>query len=192
MTLTQPIPPLDALPVEAEPSAADLYVASQWQLIARRFRKHRLAVHSLFVVTSLYTVALFCEFLAPYTLKDRDVDHVFAPPQRIHVLGENGWPTWPYVHNLVGFRNPETMRVHYTEDTSKSYPIRLFARGRPYHFWGLVPTERHLIGVPEGGTLYLLGNDSLGRDVFSRIAYGARISLTIGLIGVALSRTSCA
>jgi len=161
--------------------------ASQWQLMRRRFRKHRLAVYALSVVCTLYLAALFCEFLAPYPLAYGEIDHAYAPPQRVHFMGEERLHAWPFVYGLKAFRNPGTMRVHYVEDITRAYPIRLFTRGEPYRLWGLFQTDVHLLGVENGGTLYLLGTDSLGHDLFSRILYGARISLTIGLVGVSLS-----
>tara|TARA_B100000700_G_scaffold319285_1_gene414167 strand:- start:742 stop:1617 length:876 start_codon:yes stop_codon:yes gene_type:complete len=94
---------------------------------------------------------------------------------------------WPFVYKIKGFRHPETLRKYYVEDESKTYPVQLFVRGETYRFLGLFETDIHLFGVEEGGTLFLLGTDHLGRDLLSRIIYGSRISLTIGLIGVSLS-----
>lgn len=169
------------------PDAAQFYEASQWRLIVTRFRRHRLAVHAGTVIIALYCVAAFCEFLAPYTLTYRVIDHAYAPPQRLHLMDSEGAFRWPFVYGLKGYRDPETMRVHYVEETHRRYPVRLFVRGQPYRLWGILDTNVHLFGVAEGGTIYLLGTDGLGRDMFSRILYGARISLTIGLIGVAVS-----
>ncbi len=165
----------------------DLYTASQWQLMARKFAKHRLAVWSGLVVLVLYMSALFCEFLSPYALEDQHIDYIYAPPQRLHWVGPDGLHLIPFVYGIKGMRHPETLRKVYAEDQQQIYPLRFFARGTPYHFMGLFETDLHLIGVDEGGTLFLLGTDSLGRDLLTRILYGARISLTVGLIGVALS-----
>ena len=176
-------------PVEvAEGEAAErLYAASQWQLMGIRFRKHRLARWSAVVMLTLYLSAAFCEILAPYPLAYREIDHAYAPPQRLHFIGDDGLHFRPFVYALSPVRNPETRRVHYIEDRSRSYPVRLFPKGEPYRLWGLLELDRHLLGVDEPGTLYLLGTDSLGMDLFSRILYGARISLTVGLVGVGLS-----
>lgn len=165
----------------------DLYTASQWQLMTRKFAKHRLAVWSGLTVLALYLSALFCDFLSPYGLEDQHIDYIYAPPQRLHWISPDGLHLIPFVYGLKGIRHPETLRKIYAEDRQQIYPIRFFARGTPYRFMGIFKTDRHFIGVDKGGTLFLLGTDSLGRDLLTRILYGARISLTIGLIGVALS-----
>jgi peptide/nickel transport system permease protein len=189
MTLASTEPAVPPAPPGPAPDVAGPsdYAASPWRIVMRRFKRHRLAMYSAWVVACLYLTALFCEFLAPYTLARRNADYVYAPPQRLHFIDADGVHFWPFVYALEGHRDPNTLRVHYAEDTSRRYPLRLFARGQPYEFWGLFETDIHLFGVDEGGTLFLLGTDALGRDLFSRIVYGARVSLTIGLIGVALS-----
>ena len=163
------------------------YTASQWQLMWWKFRKHRIAVWSATVLLVLYLAAVFCEFLAPYSLSFQDTSYTYAPPQRLHFTSEGGFHLWPFVYGLKGQRNPETLQKSYQEDLTQKYPIRLLAKGQTYKFWGLFKMDRHLIGVDSGGTLFLLGTDSMGRDLLSRIIYGSRISLTIGLLGVSLS-----
>ncbi len=165
----------------------DIYTASQWKLMWWKFRKHRLARWSSMVILTFYLVAAFCEFLAPYTLKQRDTDYAFAPPQRIRFVSEDGLHLRPFVYGFKGKRHPETLRKSYTEDRTRRYPIHLFERGVPYRLWGVFRTDLHLFGVKDGGSLFLLGTDSMGRDMLSRIIYGSRISLTIGLVGVSLS-----
>ena len=174
----------------AEPGSADgaeAYAASQWKLMWWKLRKHRLALALGFVIAGLYLVAIFGEFLAPSTLEDRRVEYAHAPPQRLRLVAEDGVRFWPFVYGIRGERNPETLRRYYVEDTARTYPIRLFARGEPYRMWGLFESDVHLFGVGDGGTLFLLGADHLGRDLLSRIVYGTRISMTIGLVGVGLS-----
>ena len=166
---------------------AELGSLSHWQLMSLRFRRHRLAVWSGFLVLAFYLVALFCEFLAPYTLADWDIEYLYAPPQRVRFIGPDGLHLRPFVYSLKGIRHPQTLHKLYVEDTSRIYPVRFFAEGPSYRLWGLFETNIHLLGVDPGGTLFFFGTDSLGRDLFSRILYGARISLTIGLIGVALT-----
>jgi len=175
----------DALPDEEE--EAEAYAASQWQLMWWKFRKHRLAMAAGLVIVGLYVVAVFCEFLAPYTLDHRQVPYAFAPPQRLHFVSDEGVHLWPFVYGIKGVRHPETLRKFYIEDRKRKYAVRLFVRGEPYRMWGLFKTDLHLFGVADGGTLFLLGTDHLGRDLLSRIIYGSRISLTIGLVGVTLS-----
>ena len=163
------------------------YTASQWQLMWWKFRKHRVAVWSATVLLVLYLTAVFCEFLAPYSLSFQDTSYTYAPPQRLHFSSEDGFHLWPFVYGLKGQRDPETLQKSYQEDLTRKYPIRLLVKGPTYKFWGLFKMDRHLIGVDSDGTLFLLGTDSMGRDLLSRIIYGSRISLTIGLLGVSLS-----
>ncbi len=165
----------------------ELYTASQWRLMWWKFRKHKLAVISAMVLLGLYLTAVFCEFLSPYTLEHRDVAYASAPPQRMHFFSEDGFSLQPFVYGLKGIRHPETLRKIYAEDRRRRYPIRLFVRAESYRFWGLFEMDLHLVGTDKGGTLFLLGTDALGRDMLSRIFYGARISLTIGLVGVFMS-----
>ena len=166
---------------------SELGSLSQWQLMALKFRRHRLAVWSGMVVIAFYFVAAFCEFFAPYSLDSQKIDYIYAPPQRLRLVGDDGLHLWPFVYSLKGARHPETLARIYVEDRSRSYPVKLFVRGESYRFWGLFESDWHLFGVDAGGTVFLLGADALGRDLLSRITYGARISLTVGLVGVALS-----
>jgi peptide/nickel transport system permease protein len=175
------------LRLQIEDPESALYTASQWQLMWRRFRKHRVAVWAGTVILALYLTTLFAEFLSPYPLERRDAEHPVAPPQRLHFFADDGFHLRPFVYGLKGTRHPVTLRKTYVEDRTRRYPVRFFAKGEPYRLWGLIPMRRHLLGVEDGGTLFLLGTDSLGRDLLSRIIYGARISLTIGLLGVSLS-----
>ncbi|MCP4644776.1 MAG: ABC transporter permease [bacterium] len=178
---------LDLEPEAEAPAEVELYSASQWRLMARKFRKHRLAVWAGMFMIVLYLIAIFCEFLAPYGVNNRHSDALFAPPQRLHLVSDEGLHFWPFVYALEGTRDAETRQLKYTEDHSRRLPIRLFVRGDTYRFWGLFESNIHAFGVGDGGSLFLLGADSLGRDLFTRILYGSRISLTIGLVGVGLS-----
>ena len=133
------------------------------------------------------TMCLGAEFFATYTRDMRFKEFSFAPPSRIRVVDADGRLRLPFVYGLESGRDPVTFRKVYTEDESVRYPLRLFARGEPYLLWGLIPGDRHLIGVDEPGLVLLFGSDELGRDLFSRTLYGGRISLSIGLVGVAVS-----
>lgn len=183
---------LEAPGVHQRPSPTEdrVFVASQWQLMRWRFGRHKMAVISLWIIVLLYLVAIFAEFLAPYDPVAFSRSYVLAPPQRIHLFDADGKFHWqPFVYGLKSTRDPETLRRIYTEDPSKIYPITLFTRGAKYKFWNLFPADLHFFGLQPGakGTLFLLGTDNLGRDVLSRIIYGARVSLSVGLVGVALS-----
>lgn len=163
------------------------YLASQWKLMFWKFRKHKGAVVASAMIILLYVMALFCEFLAPYRLDTRDSRYVFAPPQLIHFVDERGFHFRPFVYDLKLTVNRETLQRMYSEDRTNRYPIRLFVHGDRYKFWSLFETDLHLFGVGPEGRIFLFGTDRMGRDLLSRILYGARISLSIGLIGVFLS-----
>lgn len=162
-----------------------VFVASQWQLMKWKFSRHKLAVASLVVIVIMYLAAAFAEFLSPYDPYAFQEEFVFAPPQRIRVWDDSGKFRGPFVYPLVKERDERTRRITYVEDRTRRLAIRFFVRGDEYRMWGLIPGDLHLFGL-EDGVISLMGKDSLGRDVFSRILYGSRISLTIGLVGVAI------
>ncbi len=164
------------------------YTASQWQLMARKFRRNKLGIAGGLVIAALYLVALFCELLAPYDSQSRQVAYSYAIPQRVHLFDRSkGLFLRPFVYGLRGDRHPVTRRKIYVEDRDKAYPVRFFVKGLPYKLWGLFKANLHVVGVEEPGTLFLLGTDELGRDLFSRVIYATRISMSVGLVGVAIS-----
>jgi peptide/nickel transport system permease protein len=181
-----------ALPVPAVPDRVltpeqeRYFFASQWRLIWWRLRKHRLAMVSLWFLVGLYGIIPFVEVLAPYALRSRHPDYVFSPPQRIHLFHE-GRLVGPFVYGHTMTLDMQTLKRQYREDRSRLYRVRFLTQGEDYQFWGMWSASWHLVGVEEGGTLFLLGTDRLGRDMLSRIIYGARISLTVGLIGISVS-----
>lgn len=164
------------------------YTASHWQLIWRKFKKHRLAIIGGTILVIFYLIAVFCEFFAPYNTYKHQEKYVYCPPQKIHFFDEEGnFYFRPFVYGIKRTTNPETWERVYTEDKTKKYPIYLFARGDTYKLWNLFEADIHLFGVKKPGMLFFFGADKVGRDVFSRTISATRISLSIGLIGVALS-----
>ena len=168
------------------PEQEAYYSAPQWKLIWWKFTRHKVAVVSLLFLSLLYSSILISEFLAPYDLHSRHTDHIYAPPQTIKLFHEGSF-VGPFTYGLDYKLNMTTLKREYTPNPDRVERIRFFCSGDPYEFWGVVKADLHLICPAEGGTLFLLGTDRLGRDILSRIIYGARISLTIGLIGIAIS-----
>jgi len=165
-----------------------LSVATQWQLMWWRFRRHKLAMFSTAVVLFFYLVVVLADFLAYADPLASEAQRGLLPPQTIHWF--DGGRLAPHVYGLTGRRDPTTFKRVYTPDPNRKLPVRFFARGFEYRLLGVVPTSIHLLGV-EGAraedTLFLLGTDEQGRDLWSRLMYGTRASLTIGLAGVASS-----
>jgi peptide/nickel transport system permease protein len=179
--------PFDVASVEAmTPEQERYYLASQWTLMWWKFRRHRLAVVSGVVLAVLYVSILVSEILAPYNLHSRHVDHIFAPPQQLRLFHE-GSLVGPFVYGYDYRLNMENLKREYTENRTKVERLRFLCLGDPYEFWGLVEGRFHIVCPAEGGTLFLLGTDRLGRDVLSRMIVGARISLTVGLVGITIS-----
>ncbi|WP_114947143.1 ABC transporter permease [Microvirga calopogonii] len=180
----RPFDPGKTEPVGAE--SESFYRASSWQLMWWKFRRHKVAVAAAFVLLAFYLLVPFVEVVAPYNQTKRHGDFLYAPPQAVHLMHEGRF-VGPHTYRYSYSFDLESFRRVYTPDKSKPQPIRFLCRGDTYQFWGVWEMNFHLVCPPEDGTMFLLGTDRLGRDLLSRIIYGARISLTIGIVGIAVS-----
>lgn len=168
------------------PEQERVFLASQTRLMWWKFRRHKLALVSGFILIAMYGMALFCEWLAPYHYASRHTDFIRAPRQEIHLFHEGSF-VGPFVYGYSKRLNMENLKREYEPDTTSIQKLRFFCSGDTYTFWGMIPASGHLVCPAEGGSLFLLGTDRLGRDMLSRMMYGGRVSLTIGLIGVSVS-----
>ncbi|HEX2853690.1 MAG TPA: ABC transporter permease [Opitutaceae bacterium] len=173
--------------ISAEPGSL-----SQWALIRRRFRQHRLAVASLYMLAVLYALALGAEFFAPYTQEWRDLPRKYCPPQLPRFSPAHGF----YVPAMTAFEDRLTWKKTYVEDPGRIVKLGFFVVGEPYELWGLIPMRRHFFGVKADAaaqadgtmpTFYFLGATKYGQDIFSRLVYGSRISLSIGLASIVIT-----
>ena len=166
----------------------DYYLASQWQLVWRKFRRHRLAIPSLAVILFLYSLAIFPEFFAINDYAKRHVSYAKAPPHTLHFIDEEGqFHPIPFIYELKQELDMDTLQRHYTEDTSTRYHLKFFVQGEPYQLLGLFDTSIHLVGVDAPAVFFPFGTDELGRDLYSRTIHAARISLSIGFLGAVIS-----
>jgi peptide/nickel transport system permease protein len=179
--------PTAAAALELPPDADAVSVAPNWQLVWWRFKKHRLALVSGLVVLLIAVIALFPGFFSTQDPNQSKAMGSFIPVQRLHF-----WDEGPslFVYGVVGARNPRTLRMEWQIDESRKIPLRLFARGYQWEALWLIPTDLHLVGPVDPASdaaIHLLGTDRLGRDQWSRLMYGTQVSLSIGLVAVAIS-----
>ena len=161
---------------------------SYFQLVWRRFRRSTVSIIGACMVITLVLLALLADFFSPTSLTQLDLKASFIPPQQVHFFDENGnFHLIPFFYNYTYALNPKTFQVAWAEDKSKPYEIQFFVQGAEYKLFGLIPANLHLFGVAKGGTVYLLGTDKFGRDVWGKACEAGRISLSIGLFGTIIS-----
>lgn len=178
---TQPTP---ASPESTE-APVKMAMRTPWQLAWRQLRKHRFALFGGIVLIILYLLMAFAEPLSPYSLDYADRLKFYHPPTIPHLVDATGhWTVRPFVYNTTlvdpGLRT-------YQEDRTKQYPIRFVVVGEPYRLFGLIPGRIHLFGVDEPAGIFLMGTDAFGRDLFTRILYGSRVSLIVGILSAAVT-----
>ena len=179
--------PFDPYSIEALSEEQErYYLASQWRMMWWRFKRHHLAVVSGAVLLAMYLSILISEMLAPYNLHSRHTNFIYAPPQTVHFF-HAGRFQGPFVYEFGFELDLENLLRVYQEDETQIHKLRFFCQGDPYKWMGLIAGNFHFVCPAEDGALFLLGTDRLGRDILSRIIHGARISLTVGLIGISIS-----
>jgi peptide/nickel transport system permease protein len=182
-------PDINLPPTTQEESEESLryYSATQWQLIAARFKKHKLALFGGYVLIFMAVTSLLAGFLAPYSGVTRNTDYLLGPPQLPRFWDDNGFSIRPFVHGVTTERDPVTLRNIATVDPNVRRPIQFFVPGESYKLFGFWELETHLFGVEEGATVHLFGTDELGRDLFSRSLFATGTSLSIGGLGVLIA-----
>jgi peptide/nickel transport system permease protein len=161
---------------------------SYFDLVWRRFRRSPVSIIGALMVLTLIILAVFADFFSPTSISGIDLQASFIPPQQVHFFDTEGkFHLRPFVYNYVYTLDPATFRVMWVEDQSKAYEIKFFVQGAAYKLFGLIPSKLHLYGVEEGGTIYILGTDKIGRDLWGKTCEAGRISLSMSLFGTVIS-----
>jgi peptide/nickel transport system permease protein len=161
---------------------------SYFDLVWRRFRRSPVSIIGALMVLTLVILAIFADFFSPTSISTIDLEASFIPPQRIHFIDADGkFHLRPFVYNYVYTLDPTTFQVKWVEDQTKAYEIKFLVKGPAYKLLGLIPSQLHLYGVEEGGTVYILGTDKLGRDLWGKACEAGRISLSMSLFGTIIS-----
>lgn len=177
--------PRTAVSPAADPGLDVAPPQSPWRVFWKQLRKSPVAIVSGLILILFYGMALFAPFLAPYTQEEMDRNRFFHPPHKLHWVDESGnFSLMPFIYPTVADAGFE-----YREDRTRKVPVKLFVKGDPYKIAGIIPSDRHLFGVDEPDRIYILGTDPFGRDEWSRLLYGSQISLTVGLVGIAITFT---
>lgn len=149
--------------------------------------KDKFAKIAFLILLVMYSMVFAASFISPYSKDYSNRDKAYAPPSKIYIINEKGKLSFPYTYNYVRYFDKENFDSKYIEDRSHKYKVKYFAKGEKYKLFGIIPFDRHFYNVEKGGELYLLGTDVNGRDNFSRLLYGGRISLTIGFLALLIS-----
>lgn len=184
-----PVPDLDVTLIDSGEEVSSERSETFWILVWRKFRRHRMALVGAILTLGFYLgCVLLGDFIAPHTLEYQHRTYKAAPPQMPRFIDSEGkFHLRPFVYGYTREVDEATFERKFVPDPTQQFPIKLFVKGEKYKLWGLIPMETHLFGVEEPGSIFIFGTDRVGRDLFSRIIYGGRISLTIGLLGVAMS-----
>ena len=181
------IPDMDLFKInnrEEDAKEHKFYTASQFRLIWYKLRKHKLALVGISILLVFYISAIFAPFFSTQNPEKYFEDNLLAPPHKISFIDENGFSIKPFYYEMTKKRNPDSLLLEYTYDKSTKHYISFFVKGYDYKLFGIFPGDRHFIGNREQAPFFLFGTDALGRDLFSRNIYAARISLSIGIVGV--------